>query len=87
MDGDEELRQQAIRRIRAKQSFTIHLTVYVVVNLLLLTIWLFTDRGYFWPIWPLVGWGIGLFFHGFGVFRMADISESRIQSEMDRLRR
>lgn len=32
---------------------------------LLVTIWLLTtSSGYFWPVWPMLGWGIGLASHG-----------------------
>ena len=86
MEAEDGLRQQAIRRIRAKQSFQTHLAVYVVVNSLLIAIWFFTSRDYFWPIWPLLGWGIGLFFHWFGISKQLDITEDKIQAEMDRLR-
>tara|TARA_Y100001947_G_scaffold140826_1_gene131987 strand:+ start:364 stop:510 length:147 start_codon:yes stop_codon:yes gene_type:complete len=27
-----------------------------------------TSPGYLWAMWPLMGWGIGLFFHAFGVY-------------------
>ena len=33
---------------------------FVVVNLMLIVIWAVTGAGYFWPIWPLLGWGLGL---------------------------
>src|SRR4051812_7590767 len=33
---------------------------FVLVNLMLIVIWAATGAGYFWPIWPLLGWGIGL---------------------------
>lgn len=36
---------------------------------LLLSIWALTGAGYFWPIWPMLGWGIPLFIglsHGHG---------------------
>ena len=87
MTEDGDLREQAVRRIRAKQSFTIHLTVYIVVNIALVVVWAMTSRDYFWPIWPMFGWAIGLFFHGYGVYKHMDISESRIQSEMEQIRR
>jgi hypothetical protein len=86
MTTDEELRAQAIRRIRAKQSFQTHFAVYLVVNALLIAIWFFTSRDYFWPIWPMLGWGIGIFFHWFGISKQLDITEDRIQEEMNRLR-
>lgn len=69
-----------IRRIaQARVSFRVHAMVYVAVNLLLLVIWWLTADGrpptlvddsaaYFWPMWPMLGWGIGLAFHGFGAY-------------------
>ena len=33
---------------------------FLAVNLVLIVIWAATGAGYFWPIWPLLGWGIGL---------------------------
>src|SRR3712207_7042354 len=41
------------------ESLKIHLTVYVAVNLILIAIWAVAGGGYFWPIWPILGWGIG----------------------------
>jgi len=49
-------RQAAIKRIRAKRAFGVHATIYVAVNLLLIAVWAL-GRGYFWPIWPILGWG------------------------------
>jgi class 3 adenylate cyclase len=46
-----------------QQSFRIHLTVYVLVNLLLIGIWAASGGGYFWPIWPILGWGMGIAGH------------------------
>lgn len=42
-----------------------HATVYLAVNALLVLIWAATGAGYFWPVWPIAGWGIGLVFHWF----------------------
>jgi class 3 adenylate cyclase len=47
-----------------RQSFRIHLTVYVLVNIMLIGIWAASGGGYFWPVWPMLGWGIGLAGHG-----------------------
>jgi hypothetical protein len=33
---------------------------FVLVNLMLIAIWAATGAGYFWPMWPLLGWGLGL---------------------------
>jgi hypothetical protein len=36
------------------------LVAFLAVNLVLIAIWAATGAGYFWPIWPLLGWGLGL---------------------------
>lgn len=33
---------------------------YVLVMALLIVIWAATGAAYFWPMWPMLGWGIGL---------------------------
>lgn len=44
-------------------SLKIHLTVYVLVNVLLIGIWAASGGGEFWPIWSILGWGIGVAGH------------------------
>jgi hypothetical protein len=46
--------QRAPRRRRPE------LAAFVAVNLMLIVIWAATGAGYFWPIWPILGWGLGL---------------------------
>jgi hypothetical protein len=45
-------------------DFTGHLRAFVAVQLMLVGIWALTGFGYFWPVWPFMGWGIGLVVHG-----------------------
>jgi Domain of unknown function (DUF1707)/2TM domain len=33
---------------------------YLGVMALLVAIWALTGMGYFWPVWPALGWGLGL---------------------------
>jgi class 3 adenylate cyclase len=51
------------RRSGLEMSVRIHLTVYLVVNVVLIGIWAASGGGYFWPIWPILGWGIGVGCH------------------------
>ena len=51
------------RRGALETSVRIHLTTYLLVNLLLIGIWAASGGGYFWPIWPILGWGIGVGCH------------------------
>ncbi len=82
---NREAYQKAKKRVEAKIGFYIHLAVYVVVNILLIIINLNTSSQYFWFKWPLIGWGIGLFFHALGVFVFSGgsaIKEQLIEREM-----
>lgn len=81
---DQELRREAIDRLQKRSDFWTHLTAYVLVNAVIIIVWFVVGGGFFWPIFPLAGWGIGLFFHGMDVFRKP-YSEQRIRREMDRL--
>jgi hypothetical protein len=77
-------RQAAINRIEARRAFDMHATFYGVVNLLLVLIWALTGRGDFWPIWPILGWGVGLALHYWAVNGRTPIAEDEIRREMDR---
>ena len=87
MEQDEaELRAKAMERIRKKREFASHLASYVLVNGFLIALWAtVAGGGFFWPMFPLIGWGIGLFFHGWDVYQ-SEPSEAQIQREMDRLK-
>ena len=88
MLSEDELRQMAIKRLKKKKDFVAHLVSYVIINAFLVAIWYFVSgRGYFWPGWVLLGWGIGLLFNVWDVYGRRDITEADIQREMDRHRR
>ena len=85
--SDDRLRQAAIRRIKKKREFRQHLNTYLLVNALLIAIWAVTDAGgYFWPIWPILGWGIGLAFHGYEAYGGSrEITAEEIDREIRRM--
>ena len=79
--------EKARKRVEAKIGFYIHLGIYVAVNILLVIINLLTSREYLWFKWPLMGWGIGVLFHGLGVFvlsKESSIKERMIRKEMEK---
>ena len=84
MDDYEERRKAAVERVKARRDFKTHVAVYVIVNLFLVGIWALSGQGYFWPIWPILGWGIGLLFHAWDVYFKRPITEDEIQREMER---
>jgi hypothetical protein len=49
-------------------------------------IWAVTSGDFFWPIFPIVGWGIGLGANAWDVYGRKPISEGDIREEMQRLR-
>jgi len=84
MDELDDRRRAALDRVRAKRDFRNHLGVYLIINTLLVVIWAATGGGYFWPIWPIAGWGVGLAFHAWSAYFEKPISEEEILREMDR---
>jgi Domain of unknown function (DUF1707)/2TM domain len=66
-------------RAKARAAFQRHLFTYAWVNGMLVVIWALTNfAGYFWPVWPMLGWGIGLAAHAFSVYGpRADEDEQR----------
>jgi hypothetical protein len=58
-------RHQHSYRWRTDWGHSPHVRVYLGVMVLLVAIWLMTTPGgYFWPMWPALGWGISVFAHG-----------------------
>ncbi len=84
MEHQDERRAAAIARITDKREFRNHAVVYCAVNTLLVVIWAASGAGYFWPIWAIAGWGIGLAAHAWRVHDEKSISEAAIIEEMHR---
>ncbi|WP_293907319.1 2TM domain-containing protein [Phenylobacterium sp.] len=89
MTDDVELHRLAVRRADMRLAFRSHLMAYVVVNAGLVAIYFMTSFGhYFWPIWPMLGWGIGLSAHAATVYMDGEgIRDRMIQEEIEKLRR
>jgi hypothetical protein len=87
LSADEQLRQRAVKRLRARAGFWTHLVVYLTVNTFIIVIWAVTGGGgFFWPVFPIVLWGIGLIANAWDAFGPDLVSEDRIQREIERLR-
>ncbi|WP_298460768.1 2TM domain-containing protein [uncultured Cellulomonas sp.] len=82
----DELRARAVRRLQARRDLAAHVVAYVLVNVTLVVIWWMVGAGFFWPVFPILGWGIGLVFHAWDVLSPGP-SEARIEAEMESLRR
>ncbi|CAM3864659.1 histidine kinase [Bacillus cereus] len=64
----DEVYLRAKKRVENLQAFYIHLTVYILVNLMLFIINISSDSSKLWFVYPLAGWGIGIVIHGLTTF-------------------
>ncbi|MGB2814890.1 MAG: 2TM domain-containing protein [Dehalococcoidales bacterium] len=87
--SEEQVYEEARKRVEAKKGFYKHLVVYVVVNIMLVLIWAFAaGGGHPWFLWVLGFWGLGVLFNFFDVFvwpRKSD--KSAIEKEAEKIRR
>jgi hypothetical protein len=82
----DDLRERALRRLKKRRDFHAHLLVYALVNSSIVAIWALTsDGGFFWPIFLIAAWGIGVIMNAWDVYRGDEFGESQIRREMDRL--
>jgi len=81
-DGDER-REAAVKRVKAKRDFRTHAATYVIVNAMLVGVWALSGAGYFWPIWVIAAWGVGLALNAWSVYFEKPISEAEIRREME----
>ena len=86
-DTDSMLRDRAVKHLKKKRDFHAHLLVYTLVNSCLIAVWFVTGQhGFFWPIFPIAFWGIGVVMNGWDVYHPEQFGEDEIQREMERLR-
>lgn len=82
----DALERLAQRRAKAKMGWYAHASVYLLVNLLLVT--LSASSGRHWAVFPALGWGLGLLVHGVSVFLLAggsDLHARMVQAERNRI--
>ncbi len=83
---DDSLRERAIKRLKKRRDFARHLLVYVLVNAFLVVIWALNDvHEFFWPVFPIVGWGIAVVLNAWDVYRNDEFDEAQIRREIERL--
>lgn len=61
---------RARRRVQELKGFYLHAAIYLVVNIGLIFVYAFSGASGFWPIWPILGWGVGLLAHALATFRL-----------------
>jgi len=82
---EQTARDQAVTQLKKQRDFHAHLLVYVLVNAFLVVIWAVIGvHGFFWPIFPIAGWGIGVVMNAWDVYWRHPITETDIKREIER---
>ncbi len=86
--ADDELRSQAVERIKKKREFVRNAVIFVLVNAGLWAIWALNgaNTGDMWPAIVTGIWAVFLVLDLFKIFERP-ITDQQVVDEMDRLRR
>ena len=68
-DKDPELWEMAQRRTTFKR----HLSIYIIMSIFFWVLWYISGGRFYhgglpWPVWPMLGWGIGVAFNYLGAY-------------------
>jgi hypothetical protein len=87
--SEEQIYEEAKKRVKAKKDFYRNLGTWAAVNILLIIIWSLTDfGGYPWFLWPLCLWGAYVLYKGLQVFVFERKSDRvAIEKEVERIKR
>ena len=90
LHNDDQLWQVAKKRARFKK----HLTTYLIMSAFFWAIWWVTQGrsdgihnwAGAWPIWAMLGWGLGIAFQYFDAYGTAD-KQTAVEQEYEKLKR
>lgn len=83
METNEQRDQRLWRIAKARAGFRTHLMTYLIINGFLWIIWLITDShdGLPWPVWPMIGWGLGLAFAYYNAYHRDTFGDATSEYE------
>jgi hypothetical protein len=89
---EEERYKEARKKVRRLRNFYSHVAMYLAVATFLTFVNWFSNPGHWWVKWVWIGWGIGVFFNGLGLYKRNIIfsdawEERKIKEEMEKMRR
>ena len=86
--SEEQVYEEARKRVKAKRDFWGHFIFYAVVNIICFLVWVLGDRGYPWFLWVLGPWGVLVILHYLRVFVFAGKSDiAAIEKEAEQIRK
>lgn len=85
-DKNKKFWLMAERRVKFKYN----LAAYIILNTFFWILWFLTDGDthqpfWPWPVWPMLGWGIGLAFHYMGAYVFP--KDDAIEKEYEKLKK
>lgn len=86
---DQDLREAARKRIKAKRDFWSMVIIFIIIAILLNGIWWFSgSHRYYWPAWPMVGFALATAFTAFSVYGPGGrpITDEAIEREVRKLK-
>ena len=82
--------KEARKRVKKVKSFYANFASWVIFSIFFVVLNLVTSPGFFWAIFPIMGWGIGVAFQAIEVFGFPGVGrhweEKMIQKEMERMK-
>ena len=87
---EQQRYEKARKKVQEIKGFYVHFVVYAIVISLIVIVNLRFTPQYHWFWYPMFGWGLGLFFHWFGVIGVdrlgfgKDWEEKKIKEYMDK---
>ena len=87
--SEEQIYEEARKRVRAKRRFWGSFIFYAVVNIICFLVWALGGGGYPWFLWVLGPWGVVIILpHYLRVFVFEGKSQRRaIEQEAERIRK
>jgi hypothetical protein len=71
---------------KKRAGFKWSLLTYIVINIFFIILWFLGDSSYFWPIWCMLGWGIGLVFQYFNAYHRSSKGVFSVDKEYEKLK-
>ena len=89
MELETEKERELWKLAKKRVGFKRHLATYIVINAFFWFLWFFTDHndthaGVPWPIFPMLGWGVGVMFSYLGAYVF--VKHDSIEKEYEKLK-
>ena len=68
LKNNVEVKKEQMSNSQQRKDFKSHLFAFLAINGFLVLLNLVVSPGYFWAIYPILGWGLGLLLHGIKVY-------------------